>query len=242
MVQEAQREEVFTQLADMTHVLLSEQTLDSVLELVATLAKQTVAETAGVGVTLLRENAFVTAAYTDEIVRTVDRHQYRAGEGPCLQAAAENRGYEIADMAGETRWPNYTPQARDEGISSSLSLPLTVRETSIGAINFYSHTPGAFENAGETATLLAEQASVILANAQTYASTTEVNEQLKEALKTRELIGEAKGILMEREGINEDEAFDVLRRISQHQNIKLRAIAQQVVDSIQRTSGRKRPA
>lgn len=242
MVQEAQREEESMQFADMTRVLLSEQTVDSVLELVATLAKQTVPDTTGVGVTLLRENKFVTAAYTDEIVRTVDGHQYRAGEGPCLQTACENRRHEIVDMAGETRWPGYTPRATEEGISSSLSLPLVVRDTPIGALNLYSDRVGAFENAWETATVFAEQASVILANAQEYTSTAQVNDQLKEALKTRELIGEAKGILMERERISEDEAFDMLRRISQHQNIKLRTIAQEVVDSVQRTTGEKHPA
>jgi GAF domain-containing protein len=242
MVQEAQREELSTQLVDMTQVLLSEQTLDSVLEVVANLAKQTVAETVGVGITLVRENRFVTAAHTDEIVRTVDSHQYRAGEGPCLQAAVENRRYEIVDMAGETRWPNYTPRAKNEGISSSLSLPLAIRDTPIGAVNFYSRLVRAYDNAGAKATVFAEQASVILANAQAYASTTQVNDQLKEALKTREIIGEAKGILMEREAIGEDEAFDMLRRISQHQNIKLRTIAQEVVDSVERTGSRKRQA
>jgi GAF domain-containing protein len=238
MVQEAQREDDRTQFADITQVLLSEQTVDSVLAIVATLAKQTVPQTIGVGVTLLRENKFVTAAYTDEIVRTVDGHQYRTGEGPCLQAACENRRYEITDMAGETRWPGYTPRATNDGISSSLSLPLATRDTPIGAINLYSDRIGAFENAEETAAIFADQASVILANAQAYASSAQVNDQLKDALKTRELIGEAKGILMERERINEDEAFDMLRRISQHQNIKLRTIAQEVVDSVQRTTGR----
>jgi putative methionine-R-sulfoxide reductase with GAF domain len=242
MVQEAQREGVSTQFADMTQVLLSEQTVDSVLELVATLAKKTVPQTIAVGVTLLRETKFVTAAYTDEIVRTVDGYQYQAGEGPCLDAARENLRYEITDMPGETRWPRYTPRAADDGISSSLSLPLTARDAPIGALNLYSDRVGAFETVGETGTIFAEQASVILANAQEYTSTAQVNDQLKEALKTRELIGEAKGILMERERINEDEAFDILRRISQHQNIKLRAIAQEVVDSIQRPAGRRRPA
>ena len=242
MVQEALRDDVAVQFADMTHLLLSDQTVDSVLELVATLAKQTVPQTIGVGVTLLRETKFVTAAYTDEIVCTVDGHQYQAGEGPCLDAARENQRYEITDMAGETRWPRYTPSAADDGISSSLSLPLAARDAPIGALNLYSNRVGAFGNAGETATVFAEHASVILANAQEYTSTTQVNDQLKEALKTRELIGEAKGILMERERITEDEAFDMLRRISQHQNIKLKTIAQEVVDSVQRTTGRKRPA
>ncbi|MDQ4028556.1 MAG: GAF and ANTAR domain-containing protein, partial [Actinomycetota bacterium] len=242
MLEEAQRQELSTQLADMTNVILSEQTLDTVLQLVATLAKQTVAETAGVGVTLLRDNRYVTAAYSDAFVSVVDNHQYKSGEGPCLQAAVDNQRYEIVDMAGETRWPGYTPRAHDDGISSSLSLPLTVHGAPIGAINFYSHGVGAFADAGDKALVFAEQASVILANAQAYASTTHVNAQLQEALKTREIIGEAKGILMERERINQDEAFDMLRRISQHQNIKLRTIAQQVVDSVQRTTHRKRPA
>jgi GAF domain-containing protein len=221
-------------LAQMAAVLLNEQALDSILALVATLARDAVSGTVGVSVSLLRDGRFVTAAHTDEAVCDADGDQYVTGQGPCVAAATENRAFEIVSMEQERRWPSFTPLAVDRGMASSLSLPLTVRGSSIGALNFYSATEGNFLGLTKAATSFAQQASVVLANAQAYASAERLNENLKEALRTRELIGEAKGIVMEREKVSEEEAFGMISRLSQKTNTKLRDLAHQLVDTTQR--------
>jgi GAF domain-containing protein len=117
---------------------------------------------------------------------------------------------------------------------SSLSIPLQVRGETLGALNLYSKTLSAFEGTGAAnADLFGEHAAVAVANAYTFANALRLSENLKEALKSRELIGEAKGILMAREGVTEDEAFEMLRRASQRANLKLRDIAQELVNKIE---------
>lgn len=219
-----------TQLAG---VLLTEQALDSILELVATLARDALSGTVGVSVSLLREGRFTTVAHTNEAVRAADADQYESGQGPCIQAATENRAFDIVSMAQEQRWPSFTPRALDKGMASSLSLPLAVRGSAIGALNLYSETEGNYVGLATAAEVFAAQAAVVLANAQAYASAEQLNDNLRGALRTREIIGEAKGIVMERERVSEEEAFDILSRVSRQTNTKLHAVAQQVVDSTQ---------
>ena len=87
----------------------------------------------------------------------------------------------------------------------------------------------------ELARRFAEQARILLANAQAFARSEERNEQLREALASRDVIGQAKGILMEREGVSADQAFDILRRASQRSNVKLRELSEQLTQQRQRT-------
>jgi GAF domain-containing protein len=136
-------------------------------------------------------------------------------------------------MAHEERWPRFNRLAADRDIPSSLSLPLVVRGSAIGALNLYSATEGNYVGLATAAESFARQAAIVLANAQAHASAEQLNDNLKEALHTREIIGEAKGIVMERERVSEEEACDILSRVSQKTNTKLRDVAQQVVDSTQ---------
>jgi GAF domain-containing protein len=224
-------------LAALAGVLLNEQAMDAILDLVTTLAHEALPHTAGVSVSLVRDGRVITAAYSSKLVKDLDHAQYGADEGPCIQAVRDGQRKHIRSLASEQRWPRFTAAAMEEGITSMLSMPLTVHDDSIGALNFYSRRPGNFTAADGVAGHFAAQAAIILANAQAYAGAEQLNKQLTEALATRDVIGEAKGILIEREKVTEDEAFEMLRQVSQHTNTKLRDVARQLVDSAQQDPG-----
>ena len=129
------------------------------------------------------------------------------------------------------RYPRFTPAAMRRFMSSILSTPLQVREGTIGALNVYSASLDRFgEWERSVARLFAAQASILLANAAAYAEAVTKSDQLQQALASRDLIGQAKGIIMEREHCTADDAFDRLRRTSQRENRKLTSVAQDVVE------------
>ena len=108
----------------------------------------------------------MTVAASNDKVLTMDRHQYETGEGPCLEAKAQDRWFYIDSLADETRWPMFTPLALGEGIHCILSSPLKTSGRAQGALNIYSATTQAFgQREQELAALFAEQASEILTTA-----------------------------------------------------------------------------
>jgi len=117
-------------------------------------------------------------------------------------------------------------------VQSSLSLPLVVGDESVGALNLYSRTPSGFTEEDEsTGSTLASTAAIVLVNASAYWQAADLSDQLAQAMQSRAVIEQAKGILMARSPhMGADEAFDVLRKASQRENVKLRDIAQRIVD------------
>ncbi len=221
-------------LARIAGLVLTEETLHSVLELVVALAKRTIGGVDGCGVTMFRDGKFSTAAHSDELVVLIDAKQYDHGSGPCVSAIEEGKRFRVSDLATDGRWEAFARDATAAGIRSVLSVPFVPVDEPIGALNIYSRAVGAFSEAHEElATLLAQQAGVVLANSQAYDEREEVNEQLREALRSREVIGQAKGILMHRDSISGDDAFTVLRKISQNSNRKLRDVADEIVTSVE---------
>lgn len=224
--------EVMTRLAGL---LFSEETLQSALDLTSRLSADVLPETAGAGVTLIREGKKYTAAYTDDLVERADALQYELDEGPCLSAWRESAVVRVDEMAAESRWPRWTPAAVSMGLRSSLSAPLRAREETTGAIKVYSKHPGSYDQRHEPILqMLADQAGVVLANVQGYVEAQELSEQLKEALRSRDVIGQAKGVLMAQEGIDDEAAFGMLRQASQTKNIKLRDVAAAIVETTRR--------
>jgi GAF domain-containing protein len=173
------------------------------------------------GITLLVEGAPRTGIFTHPDSPEIDEAQYRSGEGPCMDAFRDQETSRIDDTASETR-----------------SVPLAARTAGIGALNLYAEHPGAFTDAHEKAVLIfAEQASIALANAQVYWDARELSENLSEAIKTREVISQAVGILMAGGGRTPDDAFKTLSSASQRENRKVRDIAADiVVRTVQRGS------
>jgi GAF domain-containing protein len=222
-------------LTRIAGLLLSEEKLDAVLELAVSLTSRTLPNATGVSVTLVRDGRYSTAAYSNEVTRRVDMWQYTTGEGPCLAAATEGTTYLVADLAAEDRWPAFAEMAQKEGINSVLSVPFVPMGQSIGALNTYAADADSFDqNSLEVASLFAEQAAIVIANSVAYSTAVLENGQLEEAVSSREVIGQATGILMEREKVPAEEAFEILRNVSMRSNRKVRDVAQEVVDSVQR--------
>ncbi len=228
-------------LKELHGLLPSDQSAESTLQRVAELACATIDGCDAAGVTILENSEVSTAAATDDFTLKIDHDQYENREGPCLQALSTQEVVKVDDVARDARWPRFAEAAARDGLGAVLSLPLSVGEQPTGALNLYSKTSNSFGDDSEPlGTLFAGHASVAISNARLYASAVRLAEQLKEAIKTREVIGEAKGILMAREGVNEDEAFEMLKKVSQNKNLKLRDIAQKVVAEALRKPGTSR--
>lgn len=231
----AQSDELSESLAALSRHLVAEESLESTLQRVATLACRTLPGCGIAGVTMLRDGRPTTTVCTDDVALEIDDAQYRSGSGPCLQAFRDGRVIRLESIEADSRWPEFSDAAVARGVHSSLSLPLVVGDESLGALNLYGREEGAFgDDDEETGELFAAQAAVALANAHVYWSALAMTQQLREALASRDVIGQAKGIIMAQRGLGADDAFDVLRRASQRENIKLREVAQRVVDSARR--------
>lgn len=162
---------------------------------------------------------------THELPRRVVHLQVEVGEGPCLQSLVEQVPIRIDDLAAEDRWPQFRARMAGEVLGSMLSVPLFVEGQSLGSLSLYAAAPAAFDAQSEEIGLVfASHAAVALAAARN-------EEGLRLALTNRDLIGQAKGILMERHKLTGQQAFLLLVRVSQATNVKLRDIAQELVDT-----------
>jgi GAF domain-containing protein len=169
------------------------------------------------------EGRLETVAPTSDILMGIDAAQYELREGPCYEAAVDVAHRVSPDLEHDERYPNYGPVAVAAGIRAQAGIRLfdTPRQAQ-GALNLYSSECGSF--AGDQA--LAELFSHQAATAIRYAS--EVSD-LREAMLTRQLIGQAVGIIMERYELPDARAFAFLTRLSNERNVKLRLIAQELV-------------
>ena len=186
------------------------------------------------GITMLGDNGKpTTAVFTDPDAPEIDAAQYASGAGPCLDAWRERRVVRIDDMTNAgARYSEFAKAACDHGVESVLSLPLVAANNGLGALNLYARIAGGFTEEDETLGLeLASAAATVLANASAYWAANQLSQQLGQAMRSRAVIEQAKGILMARSPhLSADEAFEVLRKASQRENVKLREIAQRIVD------------
>jgi GAF domain-containing protein len=189
------------------------------------------------GITMLVEDTPSTGVFTDPEAVEIDQSQYRSGRGPCLEAFRTQETYRIESTATETRWPEFASDAANHGIKSTLSLPISARNTGVGALNLYSRTEAAFsEDDVIRMRTFATHAAFVLANAQLYWDSRQLNQNLNQAMESRATIEHAVGIVMAGGGKNPEEAFEVLARASQRQNRKLREIAVEIVERAQSRS------
>ena len=202
-------------------------TLVSVVEL----AVSTIEGCDFAGLFLIDTGVVTTPVHTDPIVVEVDTLQHQTNEGPCLDAIAHRLIFYADDLGKDLRWLHFAPQATRAGIRSVLALPLSA-DTQLGALNLYARYPSAFGVVDRAkAAILVSMASLALSVAHSHEDEERRAANLQTALSSRETIGEAMGILMERERITAAQAFDVLRRASQHLNVKLREVAQNLIDT-----------
>lgn len=175
-------------------------------------------------ISMVTDRRHVTSqAPSSELARVVDALQEETGEGPCLDAVYQQQTVRVPDMATESRWPHFAQRASAAGAASMLSFQLFVEGDNLGALNLYSHTVNGFDDESEHVGLLfASHAAIAFAGVRK-------EENLNRALDARDLIGMAKGILIERYTVTPDQAFRVLVRYSQENQAKLRDIARELV-------------
>jgi len=216
--------------ARMSGLLLSQQTTETVLRLITALIVETVPGAGHAGVTLIEPMGKRSAAATDETAGQADALQYELEEGPCLAAWASRVPQRVDDTATDQRWPRWGGAVQHLGLRSAMSAPLIVGDQSLGAIKAYADEPDAFDAYAERVLVLcATQSAILVANIQSYESARRTSEQLKEALHSRDVIGQAKGILIATRHVDEEEAFALLAATSQRQNRKLHVVAREVV-------------
>jgi GAF domain-containing protein len=159
-----------------------------------------------------------------------DELQYERGYGPCVDAGRAGQMFLVDDMRTEQRWPDYAQNVLACGVLSSLSVPLPFQGATIGALNTYASQAKVFDDTDiELAQEVAAWVAVAVGNAETAARTSDDLIQLRIVMLSRALIEQAKGILMERHKIKEDEAFTILAHASQRTNTKLRDVAAELV-------------
>ena len=177
-----------------------------------------------ISVVLGRKDVSSRAA-SSGLAAVVDALQASTGQGPCLDAAYVHETVRVTDLAHDPRWPEFAPRAVAAGAAGMLSFQLYVEGDDLGALNLFSRTAGALDEESEHIGLMfAAHAAIAYATAQE-------RDGLSRTVETRQLIGRAEGILMERHRVTAEQAFAMLVRVSQHRNTKLRDIADRLVRS-----------
>ena len=167
----------------------------------------------------------LTVCASGPVPRQLDELQVETGTGPCLTAARKQIVVRMHDVAADTRWTEFCAAALDRGIASMLCVPLFVDDQKLGTLSLYGEKPGAFrENVEPVARVLATLSAIALADSRH-------RERMDRALHNRDLIGQAKGILMARHAIGADAAFEMLRTHSQRTNSKLLDVVERVVET-----------
>ena len=224
-------------VAELQELLLSTEDISSFLDELVVLATKTLPGDVFCGVTVRRDHGPVTVASSDSRASQVDEIQYGHHEGPCLHSLATGTVVVVDDLASDERWGGYQMPALGHGVRSSLSLPLPADGKVIGALNFYGTRPAHFGPAEqEIAGRFADEVSRALALAVRMAERAEMSEHLQRALVSRAVIDQAVGIIMGQRRCAAEEAFGILRTVSQNRNVKLRDIA---VDMVAAVSGRR---
>jgi GAF domain-containing protein len=213
--------EGFAELALALHDETVEDTVERVLEFTL---KAIGCDYAGV-IFVHGKHHIETAAATDPIVAKLDAMQMELGEGPDVSVIAERLSVIVGDTRSESRWPTWAARVADAGIRSLLSVRMYTDDETIGTLNAYSRETEAFDVDDQAvAHVLARHAAVALGNARKI-------ENLWMAVDARKRIGQAQGILMERFDLSADQAFAVLLRYSQDNNVKLRVVADRLVET-----------
>ena len=210
---------------EIARILISEDNVQATLQRIVSLAVQTIDSCEHAGISEVDGKKVTSPASSDEVPAIVDKIQSETGEGPCVDAIREHEVFQTGRLSEEHRWPKFTPRAvAESGIESILSLRLFVDKT-MGALNLYSTQPDAFDDHDvAVGTVFAAHAAVAWSTSQKIAN-------LEAGMISRQVIGQATGLLMARQSMSESEALSALKRASQRLNIRLREVAERIVHS-----------
>jgi transcriptional regulator with GAF, ATPase, and Fis domain len=218
--------ELARRMAELARVVAGPRRVDEVLSDVTAAALELIPGAEAAGILFVgRSGQFESVAGTSELPHRLDELQMKHREGPCLEAAVNELIVRADDFRTERRWPKYAAGAVEHGVLSGLSFKLYTSSQTAGALNLFASRENAFDLEAETigSVLAAHAAAAILASRQ--------SEQLESALSTRDRIGQAKGIIMERYDVDDVAAFAMLRTRSQDSNTKLVDVAARVIET-----------
>jgi transcriptional regulator with GAF, ATPase, and Fis domain len=220
----------------------AEEPLNEVLTRVADTAVRAILDADAVTVTVLSGDGDArTAALTDEQMVALDRQQYESGRGPCLEAARRGTPVRVVVDVDGHRWPEFVTAAHTLGVRAALSAPLILGDVGaggelVGSLNVYSRTRSAFDSFDqELMRLFTVAASMAVTNAHRWQQSRDTVSQLQQALTSRSDIDQAKGVLQLLYALDADQAFAMLVKRSQNRNVKLRTVANEILDALRRT-------
>jgi GAF domain-containing protein len=226
-------EELAAVSARMAGLLLTHETVETVLGLITSLAVETVRGADGAGVTLVDEHGGrTTSAATEPVVARADALQYEYDQGPCLAAAAGRQVVRVDDLGTDRRWPRWSADAAALGLRASLSAPMVAGDRSVGAIKVYAREAAAFDGRAEQLLpLFSAQAAIVVANVQSRDRAERFSDDLRQAVRGRDVVNVAKGVLMARHGVDEEAAFGMLLGLARQDGAELHRTAGAVVDA-----------
>jgi len=213
-------------MAELARTVATPRSAEDVLADVTNEAKKLIPGVDAAGILLLGKGGkWDSLAGTSDLPHQLDELQMKYSEGPCVQAALDDLIVRTDDFRAEERWPRYSAAAAEIGVMSGLSFKLYTSSQTAGALNLFGFEVAAFDAEAETvgAVLAAHAAAAIIASRQ--------SEQLESALSTRDRIGQAKGIIMERYDVDDIAAFEMLRKLSQDSNVRLADVAARVIET-----------
>ena len=211
---------VARELSELARELEAEPDFTAVMQWIVMAAVARLGGATAAAITLVQHGRVSSPVHSSELAERTGAIQNETGDGPCADGGREEATIRVDDLRESSRWPTFAPRAVEMGVLSLLSFQLLAGHDSRGALDVYSDRAGGFDSYDEdTGLLLAAQAAIAIRASREITG-------LRMAMNTRDLIGQAKGILMERYKIDGGRAFDVLARTSQHTNRKLRDIAE----------------
>lgn len=225
-------------LAELSTVLIGREPLNCTLQRIAEIAIRAIPEVDEASITLMGSGERArSVVFTGALAVDLDERQYAIGFGPCLNAALGGATVVVNVADPDTPYPDFAAVAARAGVHQVLAVGLPVQQQVIGALNLYTHRVEPFDGATlHLARTFAGYAGAVVANAAQYSTAAELAAHLQQAMNSRAVIEQAKGILMARHACTSDDAFRQLTRMSQHSNRKLRDVAAGLVAAV--ASGR----
>jgi GAF domain-containing protein len=218
--------------AELARIVVDAEPADQTLRRIAELAKETLGGVKDVSITVVENGRAQSVVFTGALAVDLDERQYKIGFGPCLDAAKSGQTIVVDTQESDTPYREFAQLANRAGVRHVISVGMPLDQRSIGGLNIYSTADDPVSEAVlEHAQMFAGYAAATVANITSHAAAVNEAAHLRKAMESRAAIEQAKGIIMARDKCTAEEAFDMLVRISQQQNIKLRDLAQGIVGS-----------
>lgn len=220
------KHDLAVRMAELARIVAAPRRAEDILTEVSAAAVELIEGVDTAGILLIKKGGqFESLGGTDELPHELDGLQHTLKEGPCIEAALDDVMVRTNDFRHENRWPAYSAAAKKLGVLSGMSFRLYTHERTAGALNLFGYQPTEWDVERQTIgmVLAAHAAAALMANRH--------SENLQSAVASRDRIGQAKGIIMERYDVDDVRAFDMLRRLSQESNTSVVEIAQRVIDT-----------